>query len=262
MRRLHKTILLALAVLIFGLLSANVNAAAEQTAETQGASQQRDWEFVLVVYGWMADLEATAPNGANIDISFSDIMDNLDFTFMSAFGVRKNRWSFMVDAIYLDLDDNSNSNINEVLKLTDVYLKNWIINPYVSYQLLRGEKGSLHMLAGARYFWLDTGLEIRTRPPLPPEKVKESGKDDVWDAVVGIKGELKLAERWFIPYVLDIGGGNSDYTYQAMAGIGYQFEKFELLAVYRYMHWEFDNNFSLLDELTVKGPAIGARFTF
>jgi len=255
MRQLHKTILSVLVVLLVSLLSANVYAAAEK----QGVAQQDDWEFVLVLYVWMADIEATFPNGADVDVSFSDILDNLQFSFMSTVGVRKNRWAFMVDGIYLDLEDNSHTDINEELQLTDVYLKNWIVTPFVSYEIMSGEKGSLNLSAGARYFWLDNGLEIRTLPPLEPVKLKESDKEDVWDAVVGIRGHFKLADRWFVPYVLDIGTGDSDYTYQAMAGIGYQFEKFKLLAVYRYMHWQYDDDFPL-DELTVKGPAVGAMF--
>lgn len=258
MRQLHKTILSVLVVLFVSLLCTNVYAAAEK----QGVAPQDDWEFILAVYGWMADIEATAPNGADIDISFSDIWDNLDFTFMSTVGVRKNKWAFTVDGVYMDLNDNSNSNISEILQLTDVYMKSWVIHPSVSYEIMSGEKGSLQLKAGARYFWLDTGLEIGTRPPLEPQKLKESGKDHVWDAVVGIRGQFHLADRWFVPYVLDIGTGDSDYTYQVMTGIGYQFEKFELLAVYRYLHWEFDDNFSLLEDLTVKGPAVGAIFKF
>ncbi len=84
----------------------------------------------------------------------------------------------------------------------------------------------------------------------------------MWDAVVGVRGQFNLSKRWFIPYVLDVGTGDSDYTWQALAGVGYEFNKFKLLAVYRYMHWEFDDSFKLLEDLTVKGPAVGAIFTF
>ena len=84
----------------------------------------------------------------------------------------------------------------------------------------------------------------------------------LWDAVVGIRGKFNLAKRWFMPYVLDIGTGDSDYTWHASGGIGYQFDKFQLLALYRYMHWEFDDSFSLLKDLTLKGPLVGAMFRF
>ena len=262
MRRQIYSILLVLAVLCIGLLSTNVYAGEEKPAETHTAAQQDEWEFVLELYGWAAELDGTTPTGDDFEISLSDILNNLDLTLMSTFGARKDKWAFMVDGIYLDLDDDSNSNISPILQLSDMYLKAWVVDPFVSYEILGGEKGSLQLLAGARYFWLDIGFEIDTRPPLPPEKIKESDTDDVWDAVVGVRGHLNLPDRWFIPYRLDIGTGDSDYTWQALGGIGYQFDKFKMLAAYRYMHWEFDDSFSLLEELTLKGPVVGAIFTF
>ena len=266
MRRQRYICLFVLALLFAGLLSTNVYAANteadEKQVESQANTQQRDWEFVLELYGWAADLEFTLPTGDEAEITFSDIMDNLDMTFMSAFGVRKDKWTFMTDAIYLDLDQSDNTNLNQLFTLTDIYLKAWIVSPFVSYEIMGGEKGSLQLKAGPRYFWLETGLELKTRPPLDPGKTDDSISDDVWDAVVGIRGHFNLADRWSIPYVLDIGTGDSDYTWQAMGGISYQFDKFQLLAVYRYMHREFDERFSILEDLTVKGPAVGAIFTF
>jgi hypothetical protein len=209
-----------------------------------------------------ADLEFTLPTGDEAEITFSDIMDNLDMTFMSAFGARKDKWALMTDVAYLDIDKTSSTNLNSLLKLTDIYLKAWIVSPFVSYEIMDNEKGSLQLKAGARYFWLEVGADLETRPPLDPHKTGDSISDDVWDAVVGIRGHFNLAKRWSIPYVLDIGTGDSDYTWQAMGGIGYQFDKFQLLALYRYMHWEFDDSFALLEDLTVKGPLVGAIFKF
>jgi len=262
MRRQRYTFLFILAVFCIGLLTSPVYAGDEKPAETKVAAQQDDWEFVLELYGWMAELDATAPNGVDVDITFSDILDNLDIAFMSAFGAQKNKWTFMVDALYLDIENDSKTNITDVLQLTDMYLEAWIVHPFVSYEILGNEKGSLQLKAGPRYFWLELGTEIDTQPPLEPGKVKASPSDDVWDAVVGIRGFYNLAGRWYIPYVLDVGTGDSDYTWSALAGVGYEFEKFKVLAVYRYMHWEFKDNFSLLEDLTVKGPAVGAIFKF
>lgn len=30
--------------------------------------------------------------------------------------------------------------------------------------------------------------------------------DYVWDAIVGVRGEIKLDDKWFMPYLADIGG--------------------------------------------------------
>ena len=258
MRRQNCTFLLILAVLLFGMLSAPVYAADEKPAETQAAAQQDDWEYILAFYVWAADLEFTLPTGDEAEITFSDTLDNLDMTLMTTLGARKDKWTFMTDVLYLSIKDDSSTNVGSLLKLSDVYLKAWVVSPFVSYEIIGNEKGSLQLKAGARYFHLKVGLDLET----PSHKTDESATDDVWDAVVGIRGKFNLADRWFMPYVLDIGTGDSDYTWHAMGGIGYQFDKFQLLALYRYMHWEFDDSFSLLKDLTLKGPLVGAMFTF
>jgi hypothetical protein len=218
MRRQKCSYLFVLAVLLLGILSAPVYAVEEKPAETQVAAQQDDWEFILTVYGWAAELDFTLPTGDEAEISFSDIMKNLDMTFMSAFGVRKDKWTFSTDVLYLDINNTSSTNLNALLKLTDIYLKAWIVSPFVSYEIMGNEKGSLQLKVGPRYFWLETGLELKTRPPLDPGKTDDSISDDVWDAVVGISGQFNLADRWYIPYHLDIGTGDSDYTWQAVGG--------------------------------------------
>jgi len=44
-----------------------------------------------------------------------------------------------------------------------------------------------------------------------------------------------------------------------MTGVGYNFKWADVLLVYRYLDYEFDSNF-LLEDITVSGPALGAKF--
>ena len=60
---------------------------------------------------------------------------------------------------------------------------------------------------------------------------------------------------------LDIGTGDTDLTWQALAGIGYRFDRFDMVAGYRYLKWEFDDN-SALDNLDISGPMVGGKFRF
>jgi hypothetical protein len=36
---------------------------------------------------------------------------------------------------------------------------------------------------------------------------------NVWDGIVGIRGKVTLNEKWYLPYHLDVGTGNSEVTY-------------------------------------------------
>jgi len=137
---------------------------------------------------------------------------------MSTLGARKDKWAFLVDVLYLDLEDSDNTNIGERLKLSDIELKAWVVDPFVSYRVIDGERFKMALLAGARYLWIEVDLELKDRPPLPPATSSDSGDGDVWDAVVGIRGQFELSGRWFMPFHLDVGTGDSDVTWQTTAG--------------------------------------------
>jgi len=191
MRRLNGPFLFVLAVLFHGLFTVNVYAADEKPVETQTDVQQVNWEFILEIYFWMAEIDATTAGGQDLEFDFDTIMENLDLTLMAAIGTRKDKWNFLIDVVYLDISESSDSNINPVLQLTDRGLEGWIVNPVVAYEIMGGEKGSLQLLAG----------------------------------------------------------------------VGYQFDTFKLLAAYRYMDWDFGDD-AVLDDLQVSGPVIGTIFTF
>jgi len=62
-------------------------------------------------------------------------------------------------------------------------------------------------------------------------------------------------------YYLDAGTGDSDLTWNAMAGLGYGFGWGELLFAYRHLEYDQPDN-KLLQDFSFSGPGFGARFTF
>ena len=78
---------------------------------------------------------------------------------------------------------------------------------------------------------------------------------------MGVRGRVNLDDHWYLPYYADIGTGDSDSTWQALAGVGYTFKWGDVLLAYRYLDYNFKSDF-LLKDATMKGPALGARFRF
>lgn len=76
--------------------------------QTQDSKNSDDWQFIGNIYLWTTELGGQAANGAEVDISFSDILENLRFSFMGGLGAKKGKWSFMTDVIYVDLADDPN----------------------------------------------------------------------------------------------------------------------------------------------------------
>jgi len=214
-------------------------------------SQDDGWKFGAQLYLWGAGIGGELASGSDIDIGFGDIVDNLDFAFMGTFGARKGKWSFMLDAIYLDIEGDDT--IAPGVK-ADVELFGWIVTPTIGYNLFETEKVRFDVLGGARYFWLKSRLELTGFP-----KVSKSGH--VWDGIAGVKGQVNLTEKWYIPFYGDIGTGDSDLTWQALAGIAYKFKKVAVFLAYRYLYWDFDDN-DVFDDLNLSGPYAGVKFVF
>ena len=83
---------------------------------------------------------------------------------------------------------------------------------------------------------------------------------EFYDAVVGLRGAYNINENWFIPYAFDIGGGDSDLTWQALTSLGYRFDWGDVLLTYRYIH--YDKSDGLVEDFDLYGPKIGVVFHF
>lgn len=220
------------------------------------------WKFGAGLYVWGASIDGEAANGAPIEMSFSDIVDNLDMTFMGTFFARKNKWTFGLDAIYLKIGDKPNTPLPGPggATLTNVQLKSWIVTPTVGYTFSESDNLALDLVLGARYLKMEPYLEITPAlPPLTPISQSDSGS--VWDGFVGLRGEYDINEKWYMPFQVDIGAGDSDSVWQAFAAFGYKYESVDLLIGYRHMEWDFDTGTPLKD-LSMGGPIVGAMFKF
>ena len=64
-----------------------------------------------------------------------------------------------------------------------------------------------------------------------------------------------------MPYYADIGAGDSDLTWQAMAGIGYSYGWGDVLLTYRHLSYD-EGTDGLVQDLELSGPAIAVNFRF
>jgi hypothetical protein len=227
-----------------------------------------DWRFSGDLYLWGASIGGTAATGGDIDVGFDDLIDNLDFAFMGVLGAYKGKWSVLVDLIYLDVSAENKSRITvpvgpgfEVRGETKVDLSSWVVTPTLGFNLLKTKNVELDLVAGARYLYLKGQFKVRADLPRRTVRVRASDSGDVWDGIAGIRGKVVLTENWYLPFYCDIGTGESDMTWQALAGTGYHFGRFDVMAGYRYMDWNFDDN-DVFDDLNLSGPYLGLMVVF
>jgi hypothetical protein len=248
---LHKV---GIFTLSFGLLTA-----VPMLAQAQDTATDDRWKFKAALYLWGAGIQGTTRLGNQIDVGVDDLFDNLNLAFMGAFEARKSKWSLAADVIYLDVSADKAGTIGPGIPANaDVDMTGWVVNLQGARNVLDAERASVDILAGARYLDFDSKLKLSVGgAPLP--SARQSGS--VWDGVIGVKGNVNVTKKWYLPYYLDAGTGQSDLTWQATGGVGYRFNCCDIVLVYRHMYWDFKSDRALKD-ISFSGPALGGVFKF
>ena len=250
-------------------------------AQAQAASEA--WQFDATIYGWFPSIGGSTSfpagnGGPSLDVSARQVIDALKFAFMGSFEAKRGQWGLWTDLVYADFGadksgtrDFSVGQQNLPVGVTadlGLDIKSWIWTVAGTYSLAAEPAGTLDLLAGARLLDMDQRLRWTfsgntNGQPLLPRTGSATVSLSNWDAVVGVKGRANLGNdgRWFIPYYLDVGGGESKLTWQIIAGVGYQFGWGSLLATWRYLDYNFKSS-SKVDSIDFNGIALGATFKF
>jgi hypothetical protein len=253
-------VIAALCFAVFGISPA--------LAQTDSSASQDQWQFSGAIYLWGAGMGGTTIGGSEVEFSFSDLLDNLEMAFMGAFAARKNKWSLLADVIYLDLGADKTADLSvpvgpiQVPVTTSVSLdvESWVLHFAGGYNLYSEGKTRLDLIGGVRYLDLsmDMFLQLQSLGPGQSRTVSESLT--AWNGIVGLKGHASLGERWFLPYYVDVGGGDSKLTWQATAGIGFRAGRvWDLALVYRHLEWDLDSTL-VIDDINFSGPTLGVIF--
>ncbi len=237
---------------------------ASSVSYAERSSDPDTWKHSVSLYLWLPTIDGTLKYNFGLGNSAEVEADNtLDAfkAFMGTYEARKNKWSLLADAIYLDLDDSSKSSVplgggtvatKGKLDLTGIQL-----GLYGGYNFYQTDKASVDLIAGLRYLSIDTDVKLQVGGVVP----KISRDSDLYDGIVGLRGKANVNEKWFIPFHADIGAGDSDLTWQTMAGIGYQADWGDTILSYRYLSWDQSDD-SLIQDLSFSGPQLGVKFHF
>lgn len=252
-------------------------------ANAQSADSSADrWQFSVTPYLWLPSINGTLkyrpPPGSSgspdVDVGSDNYLENLDIALMLTGEARKGDWAIFSDVIYLDFS-------NETAAVTSVSgpggsvqfpanantrasLKGLVWQLAASYTVSRSSMATFEVLGGLRYARLDTSVDWQFAGPigLLPQSGSDSQTVDLWDAIIGVRGKVRLgASSWFVPYYLDVGTGSSTLTWQAYSGIGYSFKWGDLLLAYRQLYYDQTGD-KLVQDMRFSGPALAATFRF
>lgn len=270
-RRLyHARILQKLSIAILGAMccAGVVRAQSESPAVSQSTStvtsqsaSPEEWEFSITPYVFLPRLRGTigvVGETAEVNASFADIFRNLDFAAMGTFEARKRNWVVLVDGMYMSLSGQKITP-SRLFSDIDVEVKEIVVTPQVGYRVVKTERGSIDLLAGARIWHVNTHLTFQ---PLIRPLVDVEGSRNWVDPIVGARGTASLSPRTFVQGEFDAGGFGvgSDFTGQVFGGFGFQLKpRVALIGGYRYLRTDYVKD-SFIFRTSLSGITLGARF--
>jgi len=225
------------------------------------AAADDDWQVDFAVYGWLPVIDAELPSGQKSKITRDDIVNNLDMAFMGRVRAVKNKWSLSTDIIYFNLEHDGREPVLPGLDLRKFGLQAALIKPTVGYRVYDSGSNLIELYAGGRYFWAQPTLKFETVVAGQGDTFQESKSDSRWDGLVGVRGQYDISRRWYLQYFADVGAGESDSVVDLLAGAGYRFKRVDLVAAWRYLDYDFGDDFPL-KTMTVNGPLVGVEFSF
>lgn len=246
---LRASVLAATLLVAFGL------APAPARAQAATAAPGTDWTFDFTPYIWGVAMSGNVQGGAlpaiNIDMSFSDILENLDAGILGAFEARKGRWGMLFDVIYMKLEGSGTASRTGAGPIgatatasAELEVAQTMFAAAVAYRTVEG-RAPIDVIGGLRYAKIEADATINGSFFAQSGTVARSAEKDWVDPYVGVRFLTPIAEHWTFVSYLDIGGFGvgSEFTWQAVVGANYEFSKtFAAKFGYRYLSVDYDKD--------------------
>ena len=262
-------------------LFATIAVAAAMPVGAEEGKSDGKWHFTVTPYLWFPDINGTvsytSPAGGGGSISTqidpSSYLESLDFAAMFDAEARKDNWLVFTDYIYVHTGGHESAvkSVTGPGGIVTVPINVSGANTLVTnvwtlaggYSVLHDPAVSLDLFAGTRLLSLSSSVSWNFSGPIGAlaRSGNVSQRSNEWDAIAGVKGEVRFGEsKWFMPYYADIGAGSSNWTWQALLGVGYRFAWGDVVLAVRNLSYDFSDDHQL--NLRMTGPALGASFRF
>ena len=224
-------------------------------------AQAGEWKHEFAPYVWGAAMEGQSgigPVTVDVDVSFSDIVDNLETGFQGVYRGTKDRVSVTVDLVYMGLGATGNG--------PEGYVRGDVDMDQVALEVAGGYEVLERLVVFGALRYNDISMEIDTSGPLG---TRSASLDEDWiDPVIGAHYTIPFADKWSFTLRGDIGGFGvgSDFAWQAIGSVRWQAnDRLGVVGAYRYFEMDYENG-SGADyfkyDMATSGPGVGVVFTF
>lgn len=232
-------------------------------ATEPATTSSKNWEFRFVPYVWGAGIYGDVQIGTlpqqGVEVSFSDLLKDLNIAGMLAFEARKDRWGVLVDAMYVNVGEAVPTPDEVLYGSADVTMKIQAYTGLIDYRIYEGHDTTVDMGWGARYTRMDTDLELTSGVAAGRAK---SATEDWWDWLAAVRVIGHPSKRWSLMGYADIGGGGSQLTWEGIFAAEFAFNKHVSLPFgYRYLSTDYVKNEFEFDG-ALQGLFLGVGFSF
>lgn len=237
--------------------AAAIGAAAATLAVPAAAAE---WKYKLTPYLMMAGLSGTTTVGDRtvpVDLSFSDVWDNLDWALMGNFNAQNDVWAFNFDGVYAKLGKTGPK-----LGLLSANIEQGIYTGIVARRF--SEYAEVY---GGLRVWSVTS-NINFNGPLGGRAA--SGSQTWVDPVIGIRVTAPLSDTMRAVFMIDAGGFGIGATVDAQVWPMVEFDlgaskHWQAVVGYRFNYVEYSNGSGakyFAYDMMVNGPTLGIGYTF
>ena len=226
------------------------------------------------IYLFATEISGEAQLGrvtADIDMSFSDILDNLDIGFMGYVEHRRGQWSFIGDLAFLRLNDDNSTTVGRNVELdVEAELEQTVIEGFAGYRFLdkvyEGSDLGVDLMFGLRHNTLKVTMDLDVAIAEFSNSRSRSEEEDWFDYVVGLRFQSDYRNGWGSTVWADLGEGSDSSSYQLLAMVNYQgSSNWKFYGGYRVLSLDYDNgsgDSTFAIDLDYSGPMAGVTYVF
>ena len=230
--------------------------------------QSEEWTIWAAPYLWGLSLDGEAQVGeavADVDVGFSEILDDINIGFMGFIDGRKGRLGYFINPIYSQLTTKENvegervdvTNDSSILAIGGYY--RWIEKAVAGRNGGNTGRVVVEPYGGVRWTYLRVEIDAKG--------VGQVDESENWlDPIIGSRFMYAWDSRWDIAFAGDVGGFGigADSTWNVHLLIGYRLKLFGREAIirggYRALHQDYDTgsaNSAFQWDVTQEGPIAG-----
>jgi hypothetical protein len=220
----------------------------------QAPAADDSWRYEATLYMLGASMDGTTGVNsltADVDVPFSDILDNLEFGAMGRMRAARGHWAFGLDFIYMGLGASTDR------PPADVDLDQSLAELSVGFVY----SDRFESFVGLRYALISA--DIRFQGPLGTLR---SGDVDWWDPFIGGRATFPMGENWKFKLRGDVGGFGvgSDFAWQVETLFTRAFSPGASFEIgYRWIDVDYrDDDTGFVYDVLTQGPQAGVTLRF